>query len=226
MFRKFKKILISIWSYLKYQKSFSQDGEDIVLGSFFENRKDYSGFYVDVGAHHPVRFSNTLKFYKKNWRGINIDPTPGSMIPFRILRRRDINLEIGVGSEYGELTFYCFNEPALNTFDKVLAEARNTNNPYYITKEVRVPLFTLKDIFEKNLPPNQKIDFMSIDVEGLDLAVLRSNDWSRFDPGYILVEDPGFKVEALNDSEIYNFLYSKGYKVVAQLKRTIIFSRI
>ena len=58
-------------------KSYSQEGEDMVLRSFFEGQKNYKGFFVDVGAHHPYRFSNTLHFYKKGWRGINIDPQPG-----------------------------------------------------------------------------------------------------------------------------------------------------
>src|SRR5262249_32770188 len=75
-------------------KSYSQEGEDMILNRIFGEKK--SGFYVDVGAYHPKRFSNTYFFYKKGWRGINIDAMPGSMKPFNAKRNRDINVETPV----------------------------------------------------------------------------------------------------------------------------------
>ena len=63
------------------EKSWSQEGEDMILLRFFEYRRD--GFYVDVGAHHPRRFSNTCALYRRGWHGINIDATPGAMQAFR-----------------------------------------------------------------------------------------------------------------------------------------------
>jgi hypothetical protein len=75
--------------------SYSQDGEDMVLKVFFyENKRKYEGFYIDVGAHHPFRFSNTAFFYQKGWRGINIEPTPDLIKKFKRYRKRDINLNV------------------------------------------------------------------------------------------------------------------------------------
>jgi hypothetical protein len=74
--------------------SYAQEGEDMVLRRIFEDQP--LGFYVDVGAHHPVRFSTTYFFYRRGCRGINIDATPGSMDAFRRLRPRDINLEVAI----------------------------------------------------------------------------------------------------------------------------------
>ena len=68
--------------------------------------KQQTGFYVDVGAHHPKRFSNTYFFYKKGWYGINIDATPGIMENFKKMRKRDINLNIGISDTTGERDFY------------------------------------------------------------------------------------------------------------------------
>lgn len=110
MFKKIKKgifwILDAIAPKLLYRKVFySQDGEDALLSSFYERKKGYKGFFVDVGAHHPYRFSNTAYYYKKGWRGINIEPTPNLFNVFLKHRKRDINLNLGIGS--GEtLTFY------------------------------------------------------------------------------------------------------------------------
>ncbi len=66
--------------------SFSQEGEDMLLRSIFVDKS--TGFYVDVGAYHPQRFSNTNHFYLAGWRGINIDAMPGSMEPFHQFRPR------------------------------------------------------------------------------------------------------------------------------------------
>ncbi|MBL7826539.1 MAG: FkbM family methyltransferase [Saprospiraceae bacterium] len=223
MLKQVKQALLHIWDYFRHKKSYSQDGEDVVLASFYEGEKGYKGFYVDVGASHPVRFSNTLFFYKRKWQGINIDPTPGSMKPFRWLRQRDINLEFGIGPNSDKLTFYCFNQPELNTFDAELAEKRNTGKPYKIVKTLEVPIEPLAAVLDKYLPHNTTIDFMSIDVEGLDLEVLKSNNWEKYLPKFILAEDLNFSPTNFNQSEIFNFLTLKGYHLVAVLKRTIIF---
>ena len=107
-------------------KSYSQEGEDMILRRLFE--KQQTGFYVDVGAHHPKRFSNTYFFYKKGWRGINIDAMPDSMIPFNKIRPRDINIEKPVSDKKQVLTYYAFNEPALNGFSKELSDTRSNKN--------------------------------------------------------------------------------------------------
>ena len=114
-------------------RSWSQEGEDMVLRRAFEKKK--TGFYVDVGAHYPMRFSNTNFFYSRGWSGINIDAMPGSMKKFEKYRRRDINLELGVAQEEGVLDYYVFNEPALNTFSvKLVEKLKLQKNNYYIKK--------------------------------------------------------------------------------------------
>jgi len=100
----------------KFRNSFSQEGEDMILQRIFSGKND--GFFVDVGAHHPTRFSNTYLFYLKGWRGINIDAAPGSMTAFRKVRPADINIECPVSDKSDIATFYIFNEPALNTFSE------------------------------------------------------------------------------------------------------------
>lgn len=80
---------------------------------------------MDVGAHHPKRFSNTHYFYKKGWRGINIDAMPGGMRLFRKIRPKDINLEIAISDKKRVLTYYVFNDHALNGFSKGLPTERD-----------------------------------------------------------------------------------------------------
>lgn len=225
MLRGLRKILTKIGlPYLPHISwSFSQDGEDIVLKSFYERySKDYQGFYVDIGAHHPFRFSNTYLFYRQGWRGINVDATPGSMRLFNKYRKRDINIEAGIGLQNEELTFFCFNDPALNTFDKKQAKSwENHIHNYKIIKEIPVKVLTLKGLLDTYLQPKVPIDFFSIDVEGFDLNVLHSNDWEKYKPKFILTESYG-EDNLLND--ISNLLTQKGYRLVARVHRTVIFS--
>jgi len=112
--KKIIKVLLQNKRNIYLNNSFSQEGEDIILSRLFNDKKN--GFYVDVGAHHPFRFSNTYKFYEKGWSGINIEPNPEDFHLFSKYRNRDININAGVGSNDGTLTYFMFNEPALNTF--------------------------------------------------------------------------------------------------------------
>ena len=226
-----KKLLPNrLWSYMQSIKeklfnsyatqSYSQEGEDIILKRIFECKTN--GFYIDVGAHHPKRFSNTYLFYKKGWNGINIDAMPGSMVLFRKLRSRDINIEAAITNEKREMSFFMFNESALNTFDKNLATER-INHGWQLLKEQNIITITLRELLKNNFDFDRKIDFMSIDVEGLNLEVLHSNDWQTFRPEYILIECLNFSMNALTKSETYQFLAQQGYELFAKTCRTLIF---
>ena len=201
-------------------KSYSQEGEDMILRRIFEYSK--SGFYVDIGAHHPKRFSNTYYFYRQGWCGINIDATPGSMKLFDKKRSRDINIEAAVANEKKEITYYIFNEPAVNTLDDKFAN-KAINDNYKLIKKQKIVTKTLKEILEDNLPKNQKINFMSVDVEGLDLEVLKSNDFTLFRPEYILVEQHGINMNEITNNELFKFLREENYEFFGKTVLTYIF---
>jgi FkbM family methyltransferase len=203
--------------------SFSQEGEDLIL---FRLLGDISkGFYVDIGAHHPLRFSNTYKFYKLGWHGINIDALPGSMEDFKERRPNDINLEMAISNNSEEkCKYYMFNEPALNTLDEYHALSIIKNNlDAYILKTIQVPIFKLSDILNTHLPKGQKIDFMNIDVEGSDLNVIESNDWDEFRPTFLVVESLSTKFEDALNSEISIKLKTYGYSLISKTVNSLIF---
>ena len=204
--------------------SYSQEGEDMVLSRFLEGRK--TGFYVDVGAHHPIRFSNTFLFYERGWRGINIEPSPMAVEQFNRLRRRDINVENGVGEAPGELTYYMFDDPALNTFDKALMRERETRTPYRVVGTTSVMIERLETILRENLPQGRMIDFLSVDVEGFDLQVLRSNNWSQYRPQFVLVEALDFKLERASQHPVHIFMNGVGYELIAKTLNTLFYREI
>jgi FkbM family methyltransferase len=204
------------------QESYSQEGEDLVLKRIFGNRSN--GFYVDVGAHHPIRFSNTYLLYRQGWHGINIDATPNSMESFRKFRPRDLNIECLVSAKDTERSFYMFNEPALNTVSIELANERSGENPYYeIERMVQLPARRLDSILAEYLPAGQKIDFFNVDVEGADFDVLESNDWERYAPKFVLVEMLGVVDGKVDQHKIARYLHGLNYQIVAKFFNTVLF---
>lgn len=204
-----------------YQRSYSQEGEDMILMNLFRGRS--AGFYIDVGAHHPFIFSNTYVFYKLGWRGINIDAMPGSMRLFHKYRPNDINLELAIAKTKQTLTFYQFNEPALDTFSKELAEERARIDKFKLVSCVELSTHRLDEVLDQWLPPQQEIDFINIDVEGYDLEVVLSNDWERYRPKAVLVESIGFPLAHPETSGLFTFLTSKKYDLFAKTVNTLIF---
>jgi len=203
--------------------SWSQEAEDLVLDKYFARRRN--GFYVDVGAHHPVRFSNTRLFYLRGWRGINIDAMPDSMKAFEHTRSRDINLNIGIASTAGELEYFCYDEPALNGFvrGQDTIETKQARGAYRLLRTEIVPVEPLACVLERHLPTGQTIDFLSVDAEGLDFEVLRSNDWDRFRPECVVVELDGLRLEEALQDECVAFLQALEYRLYARTGKSAIF---
>lgn len=209
-----------------FYRSWSQEGEDQILRRIFESKR--KGTYVDVGAHHPKRFSNTYLFYRKGWSGINIDAMPGSMRLFRKWRPRDTNLELGVSEKRGALDYFMFNEPALNGFSKSLSDQRSDSleNPYHVKKVIKVEVFPLKEILDLHLSRfGGEIDFLTIDVEGLDHEVLKSNDWFKYRPKYVLIEVLESSLHEVAKSETGKIMNSAGYEIYAKSLNTVFFRR-
>src|SRR3954468_21715772 len=95
------------------KRSFSQCGEDLIVDHIFQQLKIEKPSYLDIGAYHPKRLSNTYLFYLKGSRGINVEPDPSLFEAFLNERQEDINLNIGIGPKSGTADFYIMNEPAL-----------------------------------------------------------------------------------------------------------------
>lgn len=200
---------------------YSQEGEDILLRRFFKNKKD--GFYVDVGAHHPFRFSNTCIFYQLGWRGINIDAMPGSMQLFEDFRPEDTNVEAAISDKKNKLKFFIFKERALNTFEEQIAKKRIEIEKCELQELKELQTYTLEEILEKHLSAEQHIDFLTIDVEGHDLSILKSNNWNKYRPSVVLLEDLGGTIEKALETEAYNFLKERGYLFKSRTDNTVFY---
>jgi FkbM family methyltransferase len=200
--------------------SLAQEGEDLILARIFESTP--AGVYVDVGAHHPLRFSNTHLLYRSGWHGVNIDAAPGSMDAFRKLRPRDINLEIGVAATDEVRDFFIFNEPALNTFDAARAKTLE-RPPYRIEKVQPLRCAPLAKILEEH--DIRDIDLLTIDAEGFDFEVLKTVDWDRNRPRVVVTEQFSRDLAALLESDVHLYLAERGYHLVAKTFNSVFYQR-
>ncbi len=223
----------SLFTKKSFYESHSQLGEDVMLRAFLDaflaENPDYRGFYVDIGAHHPLRYSNTALFYKAGWRGINIDPTPSAIEAFKKYRPDDINILSGVAKESSELDFYMFEDHAINTFSKDFADnfINDASRDWKFLGTQKIMVQPLSKILDAHLPKNKRIDFFNIDTEGLDIEILESNNWEKYSPNYILIEIHGCsKISEIQNCNVTKILNQKGYEYVGQTLCTSLFKKI
>lgn len=197
-------------------------GEDAIIFELFHTGGDIDrkGFYVDIGAYKPIEYSLTYRFYEHGWRGINVDPAEGMKTTFDTSRPEDINIQCAVGDDEGQKTFYLLKNPQENTLSQEEAY-RNKDN---LLSQTTVPVYRLATLLEKHKPIDTFIDFLSIDVEGFEINVLTSNDWERFSPKTIAVEQLRVTtLEELADSDVYCFLKNQGYEFFAKTPCTVFY---
>jgi FkbM family methyltransferase len=192
--------------------SYSQDREDIIVDALLDRKRN--GFFVDVGANDPVRSNNTVRFYKRGWTGINIEPNTDCFRRINAARPRDINLNIGISREGGTSTFYSFLPDTRSTFSRATAE-RLTGKGLRMAGSHDIALLPLAEVLERYCG-GKAIDFMSVDTEGYDEQVLLSNDWERFRPTVICIESGG-------NETIHRILTGNGYRMEASTSDNVIY---
>jgi FkbM family methyltransferase len=202
------------------KQTFSAAGEDIILNELlFGNLSN--GFFVDIGCYHPKLYSNTYQLYRRGWNGINVDPNRESIRLFNLYRKRDTNLQSGISLEAKQSDYYNFSHSGINTFSANVAEKSTNKKWNTLLKVEKINCMPLSQLLDKYLPVNKTIDLLDIDVEGLDMDVLKSNNWEKYRPRVILVEDLDFR-NSLSESEIYLFLKDQRYKFYGYLDITLI----
>ncbi|MCR9257621.1 MAG: FkbM family methyltransferase [Alphaproteobacteria bacterium] len=201
-----------------WRKTYGQAAEDHLLQDLFAEKD--RGFYVDVGAFHPRKYSNTYLLHKKGWRGINIDTSPAKIALFDFDRPRDINICTAVGAESGEGTLYSFEDgrSALDTMDRDTAlEWAHVFNKTFT--ELPMPIRPLSDVLAAH--GVTEIDLLNIDVEGYESQVLAGLDFDRHKPARIVCEHHG-TIEEILASDVYTTLKNHGYRLVSWHRMSLI----
>jgi FkbM family methyltransferase len=195
----------------------------MVLKRIFGNKS--KGIYVDIGAHHPTLFSNTNYFHQKGWSGINIDALPGVKLTFETARPNDVNLELLVSEKEGPTAFYLFEPSLMNTMSEKQAEENKKFDWCTFKGKTMVTSMPLSKLLDQYLTPGTKIDYMSIDVEGAEMTVLRSNNWAKYLPDVLLIELIDSTVEDVLKTEVHQFLQDLSYNFFAKTGNTVFYKQ-
>jgi FkbM family methyltransferase len=162
--------------------SYAQNYEDVMLWRALKHVE--KGFYIDVGANDPVIDSVTKAFYDRGWRGINIEPLKSHFEDLSLARERDINLQVAVGEQHGQIELWeCEIRGWATASSEVIAkyESQGRVGVYH-----KVPVLPLKDICSQY--SEKEIHFLKIDVEGFEENVIRGMDFLVYRPWIVLVE--------------------------------------
>jgi FkbM family methyltransferase len=208
-----------------WKKSYSQCGEDIIVDYVFRLRGICRPSYLDIGAHHPYWISNSALFYERGCRGINIEANPQLIPPFHKYRPDDINLNIGIGGQEGQLDFYVMEDTSLSTFslqerDQMVDTGKR--EAAVIPVRIRTVSAVLSESFGGLFP-----DFLTLDAEGMDLDILRSINFETNWPKIICVEAAEYSPVGAGARrvDLIDFLLSKNYMEYANTNLNAIMVR-
>ena len=195
-----------------YRKSWSQCGEDLILRLLFDLLQIARPSYIDIGAHHPWYFNNTYLFYRQGARGVNVEPDTSLHAGLRRGRTRDVNLNVGIGPREAELDLYVMSNPTLNTFSASQARKHVEQHGLRIVDTRRIRVETFAQVVDTHM--GRTPDLVSLDVEGLELDILRSIDFSKYRPHVFCIETlsyAGCDGSGVKNSEIHALMLESGY---------------
>ena len=169
--------------------------------------------YLDIGANDPVVRNNTYFLYEKGCSGVNVEPDPFLFKKLKSKRRRDVNLNIGIGSGDEKLTFYVLSSKTLSTFSKETALRYLNYGNQKIEKEITIEVSNVNLIIEKYF--QSKPNYVSLDVEGLEMEILKSIDLGRRRPEIFCVETLTYTEDNTETKlvEIIEYMRSQDYIV-------------
>ena len=223
---KFLKVFVKSLTHKKV--SYSYGGIDSLILNIFQNQK--KGIYLDIGCGHPIKNNNTYLLNKKGWSGINIDLDDENIDLFNSYRKKDVNIATAVSDKEGEEDLYFYHsKSALNTISKQNAEFQKAK--VSIIRKIKTQ--TINKIIENSQYKDKKIDFLSIDVEGSELIILKNFDFKKYSPKVIVVEylDLSLKkleiknlnIDNIIKSDIYKLIISKNYTLANVLHSDLVF---
>ena len=188
--------------------SYAQNFEDVMLWRALGHVPN--GFYIDVGAQHPVVDSISRAFYEHGWRGLHVEATPAYANLLRQDRPDETVIQAAVDDKHGTITFFEIQETGISTGDADIAESHKARG--FKVLEITVPCITLFDIFSH--VESKDIHWLKIDVEGMEQKVLQSWGKSKAKPWIVIVESTLPLTQIENQQSWENLLIDRGYSHV------------
>lgn len=206
--------------------SFAEHGEDIVIHRLLNWKP--CGTYLDVGAYDPLRMSLTARLANYGWSGINIDIDERVIDKFSKIRKNDINIAAAIGTSDQNVTFRQYQDPVINTVSAKqimhLDEIQRSDGLFTkVENESQVICRSLGDVLGDCDSLIQDIDFVNLDIEGVELEALKGFPWMKYQPSVFAIEIHKLNLHKVMDSSIVEYMVSQGYRLQSYVFHTCIF---
>lgn len=195
--------------------TFSQSGEDSIINYIFNTLNRKIKNYLDLGANHAFHLSNTYNFYVHGARGVLLEANPELAMELVEKRPEDIVINKCLAEKSGEtLDFYILNGDGLSTCDfNAVQNFIKENSALEVTRKITIDSITINEIIDRYFPENAP-DIMNIDIEGMELAILKMTDFEKFRPLVIICEMIEYKnglTIGEKNNEILEFMKKNDY---------------
>lgn len=162
-----KRFLSAFLGICVLRSSYSQHGEDATIRKYLHKPEAYDIGYIDIGANHPTKISNTFLLYRAGYKGFLIEPNRELAHLCRLFRPRDVTLQIGIARDASVKTFMVSTTPTISSFSGDHFSRRNQA----LLRKDYVPVMSLNCAFGEI---TGRVGLISIDVEGMNREVLVS----------------------------------------------------
>ena len=210
------------------KKTYTKTGLDLLISHFFRNQS--SGIYIDIGCYHPTHGSNTYLLHQKGWLGINLDLDDVSIEYFNRSRKNSYNKKIALSDKKGFINLYRPHQKSAGQSVDQFTVSRMKQEDLEI---IKIECDTLNNIIDQSPFADRQIDFISIDVEGHEITILKEFNFERYRPRLIALEfnDPELKridfefnsIDSLLKSDLHLLLSSKNYHFVNWTNNDVVY---
>jgi FkbM family methyltransferase len=194
-----------------HRLSYSQFGEDITATNLLRNLK--TGFYVDIGAHHPLQHSNTALLHIRGWQGVNVEPMRRGIRLFRRYRPHATNVRAAIHNDADSVTLYKFRKGLANTISERRAKTLSTSKK--TEGEEVVPALSLNNVFERHVPDGVKVNYLTVDIEGYDTEAILAFDLDKYHPDVVCIEIHRPDMMTLGENPVVRHMFDHGYQLYA-----------
>ena len=207
------------------RRSYSQSGEDLIISYVFHNLHIDEVKYLDIGAFAPKSLSNTYYFYERGYSGVCVEANPLLAEIIQVNRPRDTTLNVAISSgEEGMMPFYVMSAPTLSTLSLEEANRLVAEEEVDIDRVETVKVLPINDLIKKYFP-NKDLNFISLDVEGLDYAIMKSFDFNSIRPAVFCLETLEYKKYGNQKKidKLISLMTDNGYHLYADTRINSIF---
>lgn len=183
------------------KQSYAQWGDDVLVLEYFMGKSD--GVFLEAGANDPKSLSQTYLLETRGWTGVLVEPVPECCEKLRAARPGSQIFQNALGSPEQRGTLKLTIPNGVSELASAYKEGDKVGS---LDRVFEAELITLTEVLDK--AGVEFLDYLSLDLEGMELQALQGLDFKRFKPSVVIIED------RLDSLCRHKFMKARGYKLV------------